>query len=243
MTTTAGRQRRWILAAGGALVVAVLAVSLLFRRRPGAARWRPEAGAGRGAVKIVSLKPNEASLTDPTPLFLPTEWNAGQNALPANTQREPGGSFQGYPAKLAFAVAETELKLNLPPPVAVPAAPGGCAWRPTAPACHSWDWGRPIDVNVPQLVARKAFIEILAAVDGGQCLLAQPLADANPPDGDWQPMEFLVAVDPMGLVGPPTLTESSRVAAVDGYFQNYLVKTLHAGQRLAPGFYRICIGP
>ena len=56
-------------------------------------------------------------------------------------------------------------------------------------------------------------------------------------------MEFLVAVDAMGLVGPPTLTESSRVAAVDGYFQNYLVKTLHAGQRLAPGFYRICIGP
>ena len=77
----------------------------------------------------------------------------------------------------------------------------------------------------------------------GAGLLAEPLADANPPAGDWQPMEFLVAVDPMGLVGPPTLTESSRVAAVDGYFQNYLVKTLHAGQRLAPGFYRICIGP
>jgi hypothetical protein len=77
----------------------------------------------------------------------------------------------------------------------------------------------------------------------GQRLLAQPLADANPPGAAWQPLEFLVAVDAMGLVGPPILTESSRVAAVDGYFQNYLVKTLHAGQRLAPGFYRVCIGP
>ena len=56
-------------------------------------------------------------------------------------------------------------------------------------------------------------------------------------------MEFLIAVDAMGLVGPPILTESSRVAAVDGYFQIYLVKTLHAGERLAPGFYRVCIGP
>jgi hypothetical protein len=98
------------------------------------------------------------------------------------------------------------------------------------------------DHPVSQLNARKAFIEILAAING-QRLLAQPLTNANPPGGAWQPMEFLVAVDAMGLVGPPTLTESSRVAAVDGYFQNYLVKTLHAGQRLTPGFYRICIGP
>jgi hypothetical protein len=190
------------------------------------------------AVSIVVLKPNEASLTDPTPLFLPTEWNAGQNALPANTQREPGGSFQGYPAKLAY--AETELNLDLPSVVAMPARP--------ADALVSDRTGESFlglgqaDRKNAQLIVRKAFIEILAAANG-QRLLAQPLADARPPDGDWQPMEFLVAVDPMGLVGPPTLTESSRVAAVDGYFQNYLVKTLHAGQRLAPGFYRICIGP
>jgi len=99
-----------------------------------------------------------------------------------------------------------------------------------------------LDATLPQLVARNAFIEILAA-NTGERLLAQPLADADPPATAWQPMEFLVAVDPMGMVGPPILTDSSRVAAVDGYFQNYLVKSLHAGQRLAPGFYRVCIGP
>jgi hypothetical protein len=238
MINAAGRQSRWLIAGAGAVVV-LGAFSLLFRA-PGGARvgpLKPLPDAG-GAVRLVSLKPNEAALTDPTPLFLPTEWNAGQNALPANTQREPGGSFQGYPAKLAF--AETELKLNFPAPVTVPARPADAL--ATDRAGQSFFGLGQMDRSVPQLVPRNAFIEILAAVNGRR-LLARPLADASPPGGAWQPMEFLVAVDPMGLVGPPTLTESSRVAAVDGYFQNYLVKTLHAGQRLAPGFYRICIGP
>ena len=228
--------RRWIWATVGA-VVAVGAVSLLFRA-PRGANLGNVSPAPAGTVKLVSLKPNEAALTDPTPLFLPTEWNAGQNALPANTQREPGGSFQGYPAKLAY--AEAELKLDLPSTVLMPARPADALASDRTGQTYLGLGQR--DLANHQLIARKAFIEVHAAASG-QRMLAQPLVDAQPPDGDWQPMEFLVAVDPMGLVGPPTLTESSRVAAVDGYFQNYLVKTLHAGQRLAPGFYRICIGP
>ena len=238
---TAGGQRRWIFAVGGALV-ALLVTSLLFRA-PG----NPRGTAAKPVfvptpptkgVVITTLPPNEAALTDPTPLFLPTEWNAGQNALPANTQREPGGAFQGYPAKLTF--AETELKLDLPSAVAMPARPADALAADRTG--QSFLGVGQIDGVPTQLIVRKAFIEILAAMNGER-LLAQPLADAKPPEGDWQPMEFIVAVDPMGLVGPPTLTESSHVAAVDGYFQNYLVKTLHAGQRLAPGFYRVCIGP
>jgi hypothetical protein len=190
------------------------------------------------AVTLVNFNANDAALTDPTPLFLPTEWNAGQNALPASTQREPGGSFQGYPPKLAF--AETELKLDFPAVVPVPARPADAlAADRTGQSFLGLGQTEP---KVTQLIVRKAFIEILRASDG-QRLLGQPLADAEPPDGDWQPMEFLVAVDAMGLVGPPILTESSRVVAVDGYFQNYLVKTLHTGQRLTPGFYRVSIGP
>jgi hypothetical protein len=232
-------RQRWIFPAVGALVVLVV-VALLFRG-PGRTRvgaLKPVA-LPAGAVKLVSLRKNEAALTDPTPLFLPTEWNAGQNALPANTQREPGGSFQGYPAKLAF--AEAELKLNFPTTVPMPDRPADAlaADRSGLVFLGVGQTERPII----QLVVRNAFIEILEARTGVR-LLAQTLADARPPGGvAWQPLEFLVAVDPMGLVGPPILTESSRVAAVDGYFQNYLVKTLHAGERLAPGFYRVCIGP
>jgi hypothetical protein len=239
MKTAAGRQHRWMFATAGALVVLV-AVAMLFRA-PGGSRVgaiiKP-AQPATGAVRLVSLHENEAALTDPTPLFLPTKWNAGENALPANTQREPGGSFQGYPAKLAF--AESELKLNFPADVAVPARPADAVTSDRS-GLSFLGLGQ-VDRPVSQLIARKGFIEILEA-GNGQRLLAQPLADAYPPGAAWQPLEFLVAVDAMGLVGPPILTESSRVAAVDGYFQNYLVKTLHAGQRLAPGFYRVCIGP
>jgi hypothetical protein len=238
MATTAGRQHRWIFAAGGALVV--LVACLLLFRAPGGRRvgtFQPlQPPADR--VKLVSLKRNEAALTDPTPLFLPTEWNAGQNALPANTQREPGGSFQGYPAKLAF--AEAELKLQFPATVALPARPADALAADRAG--QSFLGVGQADRPVIQLVERKGFIEIQAAASG-QRLMAQSLTNAVPPGGAWQPLEFLVAVDAMGLVGPPILTESSHVAAVDGYFQNYLVKTLHAGERLAPGFYRVCIGP
>ena len=238
MKTVASRQHRWVYATVGTLVVLVILAALF--RGPGGARvvaFKP-LQPPVGAVKLVSLKPDEAALSDPTPLYLPTEWNAGQNALPANTQREPGGSFQGYPAKLAF--AESELKLNFPAPIAVPAQPAD-ALASDRTGLAFFGMGQT-DRPVSQLVARKAFIEITEA-GNGQRQLAQALTGADAPGGAWQPMEFLVAVDTAGLVGPPILTESSRVAVVDGYFQNYIVKTLHAGQRLAPGFYRVCIGP
>jgi hypothetical protein len=238
MKTPAGRQHSWILAAVGALVV-LLAILLLFRgpdaRRVGVVQ---PAAKPVAAVRLITLQANDAALTDPTPLFLPTEWNAGQNALPSNTQREPGGSFQGYPPKLAF--AETELKLNFPAVVALPLRPADALAADRAG--QSYLGLGQTDGKVTQLAERKAFIEILRANDG-QKLLGQPVNDADPPEKAWQPMEFLVAVDAMGMVGPPVLTESSRAITVDGYFRNYLVKTLHVGQRLPPGFYRVCIGP
>ena len=238
MMAATGRSR-WLVAAAGAVVV-LAGVTLLFRSPadlhvgPGTPPAQPIA-----AVKLVNLRKNEAALTDPTPLFLPTEWNAGQNALPANARREPGSAFQGYPAKLQF--AETELSLNFTEQVAVPAR--------TVEALGTGNLSQMFlgldtsNSKLAQLVGRKAFVEILAA-ENGQRVLVQALADANPPGGSgWQPMEFLVAVDAMGLVGPPILTESSRVGSVDGYFKNYLAKTLRVGERLPPGFYRICVGP
>lgn len=228
------------MAVAGGLVMLGL-VAFLFRAPPGGVRpvkilSRPPPA---GPVSLVNLRENEAALTDPTPLFLPTKWNAGQNALPANAQREPDTVFAGYPAKLKY--AENELGLDFPADIAVPMAPA-----------HALSSGKPDQMfigldygnnELKQLIERKGFVEITTAKNGRR-VLVQSLADARPPEGKgWQPMEFLVAVDPMGLVGPPILTESSRVTAVDGYFQNYLVKTLRAGERLSPGFYRICVGP
>ena len=127
--------------AGGALVVLVgLGAVSGAGRRAGGGRSNP-VPAGYAAVRLVNFKANDAALTDPTPLFLPTKWNAGQNALPANTQREPGGSFQGYPPKLAF--AETELKLDFPAVVRRARATRQMRWRPIAPGRRFWAWAKP----------------------------------------------------------------------------------------------------
>ena len=54
-------------------------------------------------------------LIDPTPLFLPTEFNSSRiDYVPT----EPSGAFAGFPAKLTF--SETELQLDLPPTAASP---------------------------------------------------------------------------------------------------------------------------
>jgi hypothetical protein len=75
-------------------------------------------------------------------------------------------------------------------------------------------------------------------------VLRETLQDARPPgEGEWQPMKFIVAVNATGLVGTLAVTQRSGVEAVDEYFQKYLVHTLRIGQRLAPGFYRISVGP
>ncbi|MDB6093604.1 MAG: hypothetical protein JWM32_1166 [Verrucomicrobia bacterium] len=240
MAPIAESQLRWILSGLIALGIMV-AISLLFWKP---SDFRPVAVAPAekkpvGQVKLVNLGKNEAALTDPTVLFLPTEWNAGQNALPESADQQPGTAFAGYAAKLKF--AESELALTFPADVQVPSG-----------AAEALESGKPGQIflglgggerPVTQLTPRKAFVEVSLAEDG-QRVLAQALADANPPSGTaWQPMEFLVAVDAMGLVGSPVVTESSRVSAVDGYFQTYLAKTLRIGERLAPGFYRICVGP
>jgi hypothetical protein len=240
MNPAAGSRLRWIYAAAGALII-LGGVAALFRSPHGGRTVAvPPVLPHPAAVKLVNLKRNEAALTDPTPLFLPTEWNAGQNALPANASREPDSSFTGYPAKLMF--EETDLALSFPGDVNAPARPADAlsAGR-LGPVFLGLGNGTP---DPAQLPARKAFVEITIA-GNGQRILAQTLTDANPPGwtGWRQPMEFLVAVDAMGLVGPMILTESSRAASVDGYFQNYLVKKLHAGERLGPGFYRIWVGP
>jgi len=237
MNHSEGSRRRWIWAAAGA-GAALVGFALLFRTPSPPREAVKRAGSRVTPVKLVNLKRNEAALTDPTPLFLPTEWNAGQDALPDASRLERGSTFAGYPAKLKF--AESELALQFPADIVVPARAADAL---DAGKVGETFLGRGPEAGAGQLAARKAFVEVTMAMNG-ETVLAKALPDAAPPGGGgWQPTEFLVAVDAMGMVGPPILTESSRVPAVDSYFQNYLAKTLRVGERLAPGFYRICIGP
>src|ERR1017187_8369608 len=180
----------------------------------------PAPEAGRSPVGLVDPVVIERTmLFDLTPLFLPTEFNSSRKPY---VPREPGTAFAGFPARLTF--AESGLALHLPP---------------GAPFIG---FGRS-DLKVETLPPRGAYVEIVDA-GSGKRVFGQPVADAHPPSpSPWRPMEFVAAVDPAGLVGPVVATVSSGAGDVDDYFARYLAETLRVGQRLAPGFYRISVGP
>jgi hypothetical protein len=228
-------KKSWILAGAAGLGLLVLVVMLF--RAPAGPPAAPGAALPPPAVGVASagLLSEEAALFDRTPLFLPTQWNSTEKELP---RREPGG-FAAYEDKLTF--AENRLELNLPPPIAVPSRlPEALAANP--PQDRFLGIGRT-DYQPPVLAARGAYLDVAAAGTGRRVLVGA-LADAHPPgDGTWEPLEFMIAVDPAGLVGPPVLTAGSGSEGVDAYFRNYLAETLRIGDRLEPGFYRICLGP
>ena len=161
--------------------------------------------------------------------------------------RPPGSAFANYSAKLGFAESELKLdSLSLPKPVADspdPAVAPGAALALPSPGALALGIGRTDAPGAP-LSTRGAFVEIRSA-SGGQSVFARSLAESARPPGNspWQPLEFVAAVDAAGLVGPLVLTTRSGVDEVDAFFQNYLARTLRVGERLAPGFYRISIGP
>jgi hypothetical protein len=227
----AGKVWTWA-AISGVVVLLWLAFQIRVPGPPEAAR-----PANPPSVRLVDpVVTAWTMLLDPTPLFLPTEFNSSRiDYVP----REPGGSFAGFPFKKTF--SDTELELHLPPATDVPASPADAlAGDPPGAPFIGFDRADPV---VEPLSPRGAYVDIMDA-GTGRSVLALALADAHPPASmPWQPMEFIAAVDAAGLVGPVVPTNSSGVDDVDTYFGRYLADTLRVGQRLAPGFYRIVVGP
>jgi hypothetical protein len=246
---TPSRKRDWIVAIAVAAGLGLL-VFALFRAPPA-----PPAAAPAGARLAVGLGGSadvllsqEAALHDPTPLFLPTQYNSTPDA----PRRAPGVAFRNYPPELTFATDVLKIDGALPAPVPAPARPADALVEnpPTNPLLGIGRTDRP----VPVLAPRGAFVEIVAAGTGARVFsraLAQlpPVESGSrrliPPPGDvtWQPLEFMVKVDPIGLEGPLVLTTRSGVESVDAYFEGYLAQILRVGRLLNPGFYRISVGP
>lgn len=232
------RKKRWIIAVLSSVVIGGSGLSLF--RTP---EHHPADGLTKSKPKTVALIggadraiSDEAALLDPTPLFLPTRWNASQRELVAP---EIGGRYQGFDSP-KFSFAETEVKLGLPPPVRMPAGPGDIV------SADAWSaglvgFGRPAARTV-SLVRRSAFFEVVRAADGKK-VFTQSISEPLPTRGAWQPVEFAAGVDSAGLVGPLTVTVRSGIEEVDSFLSNQLVKTHRIGERLAPGFYRIFVGP
>ena len=231
----------WIAAAAVGVVLAAL--FLLLVRAPRASF--PKAIVQEPHIQLHGLGSNgsnplfseDASLLDPTPLFLPTRWNSSAKEI---RPPEPGRSFTGFAPDFHF--VESRLALFLPPPVQPPVNSAD-AVSSTPPSAPFLGIGEAAQGGAP-LSARSAYVEVFESRSGrpvfAQAIPASVLIGVSE---TWQPVEFMAAVDPSGLVGPLVRLVGSGVDAVDTAVKSMLVERLKVGQRLPPGFYRICVGP
>jgi hypothetical protein len=239
-----GERSIWVIA-GGLALFAVIFVVWLFSRPPvppaAVTPTRPASAVGLTRLDDATtdaMVREQADLFDPRPLFLPTRWNAQPRNLPAEVAREPGASFADFAPKWTF--DESMLALSFPTVVATPSQPVE-AFAVSTPVRPLLGLGR-VDLAMTALTARGGFVEVQAA-GTGERVLGQGLVEALPPAVDWAPLEFLVAVNAAGLVGPPQLMRTSGSDAVDAYFRTFLVEKFRLGARLRAGFFRVCIGP
>jgi hypothetical protein len=182
-----------------------------------------------------------AMLTDLEPLFLPTPWNTSILELPAQTGREPGSMGFTFPAK--WTVSEQGGGVTLPEPVSVSPDPISVLRIGEAPNPMP-EVGRA-DIELRTLPSRVALIEVRAARSGAMVFseAVPPSVDTGGLNGDWIPLEFMVAIDRAGLVGAPQVTRSSGAEEVEVFFRGLLTKQLQLGARLPPGFYTVAVGP
>lgn len=244
----AGKQRHWAqwvwLAAGVAVGARVW---FIFWGHEAPAVSPPPASI-RPRVTVVTesvagggpLVKEQIELFDQQPLSMPTAWNAGTDALPAELRRQPGEVFGLYDPRLAFAAERLE-------PVFAPrgGAPqdSRAALRVLGTMADGWGGLGRFDRPAPALPLRDAGVEVRTFA-GGEVVLQAALLElpAVVRDHDWAPLEFSVAVERGGLVGVPSLAVGSGVEEVDVFFGSYLVRQFRLAERLPPGFYRVAVG-
>lgn len=242
------RVRRWLPAA--LVAGAVLGASLLVIRIPDPLPARGKAGApapvrlARSAGADGFLR-DEASIRDLRPLFLPTP----VNARAPEPRREAGRSLLDEdPVRLTYGEGDAGLLRWLPPVATLGGQPVERAEaRLTLEADGTGvppvGLGREGRRVVPE-APRGGLLEVIAAGSGERVLaVALPEALAPPAGKTWEPLELLAIVDVAGLAAPLVVTESSRVEEVDAHFRRQLRQVFRLGERLAPGVYRVVVGP
>jgi hypothetical protein len=248
MSSVIKRRRAGWWVAGLTVVSAAAAIVLLFRPL-GTPRSAPKPVAPP-KVNLSRLEEGmgdrilreQATMFDPTPLFLPTEWNTGQRPLPAAVQRQPGQVFGTFEAKVMY--GEAELALPVGAARSLPASPVDMLKEPSRDPFLGFGLE---DEPLTPLPSRQGLVEV-RQVGTGEMMpgfpreldrgLVLPAGRAN-----WQPAEFLVSVTVGGLLGQPADTASSDIEELDALFRGYLADTLHLGERLPPGVYRVVVGP
>ncbi len=187
------------------------------------------------------LSSEDAWLNDPTPLFLPTRWS-GSQLKPLHILS--GSDFSGFSPKLAFSTER--LAVNITSPVDVPASPA-LALTTKDPGNPAYGFGRSDHLHIV-LDSRVAWVKVSSMASGSNVYEKQILAKDTPTAPTevlmhaYSPIEFSVAVDSAGFIGPILSTKRSGTQA-DKFFLDYLTHSLRIGDRLPPGFYKITVGP
>ncbi len=187
-----------------------------------------------------SLLRDQATFFDPTPLFLPTRENTDQEPLPEPVQRQPGQVFPDFDAKLTY--SRPELLLPIETGESTPQRPVDLLQAPSHDPFLGF--GR-VDTPLSPLDVRTAVVEVREVGTGNLVLKRVLGGEVEIPAGEpgWQPAEFMISVTAEGLLGKPMEVASSNVEDVDLFFRDYLVGSLRLGERLAPGMYRVVVGP
>lgn len=180
----------------------------------------------------------ELALKDPTPLFLPTNYNSGQVDLAMTVERAPGSSFAEFSPKLVFSGAASDL--DIPAVVEVPGTAVGALQQMEAPVSGAELSRR--DVGAKTLPGRRGVLKVLT-VAGGEIVHEEVLDVSEVREVLEAPVEALLAVNTEGWWLQPTVVESPAGVPVDFAEINLLLREARLGSVLRPGFYRILLGP
>lgn len=192
--------------------------------------------AGATSAQGDQLLQERAQLLDPTPLFFPTEWNYGQQPLKESVNKQPDRFFGNFLPK-AILDDQTIAAFGAGTPVVPEKLADVLTLGVEAPFAGMGQIDRPKTL----LPIRSGYLEI-SDLTSGKHVAAHALSGLVLPRTDFAPVEFLLVIEPSGLIGEPILAVGSGLEEVDNYFRTYLVKSYQVGFRLSPGRYRVVIG-
>ncbi len=192
------------------------------------------------SLTLASSRQNN-HLFDLEPLFLPTRYNTSTLPLPSRSGQEPHSMAAEFPPNLT--ISESSGGVAFPEVLTVPAKPVDVLSYGQSP--NPWPEVGRADIPVASLTPRIAYIEVTVARTGQSVfkLEVPKTPEMTVPSLDWAPLEFLIAVDSVGLVGAPVITGSTTPEEVETFFRTVVARTFHFGARLPPGFYTVRVGP
>lgn len=184
------------------------------------------------------LAGSQLQLQDPTPLFLPTEFNSGKVRPPRSEEQSLGTSFSSIPAKMLF--GETDIQLALPEVVSIPER----ALDLVIGGEHQVKFTELARENSREtrLSARQGYLRVLSFSSGAELWSQEILG------GAWAfeleaPWEFVVAVNQAGSMSFPAVVNAGEGALIDIAQITEVLREKRLGARLDPGIYRILLGP